>query len=95
MTTYSVAHANEALLSLLDRVLQGEEVIISRDGKAVAELRSLVSTARKAAPDGYAWLKARRQGRAQVEITSVDILNQLYEDPEVFGVHTRLLSPPR
>jgi antitoxin (DNA-binding transcriptional repressor) of toxin-antitoxin stability system len=82
MTTYSVADAKGSLPRLLDRALQGEEVIISRHGKAIAELRPLVSPARKAAPASYAWLKARRQGRARVEITSVDLLNQLYEDAE-------------
>ncbi len=82
MTTYSVADAKSRLPRLLDRALEGEEVIISRHGKAIAELRPIVSGGRKATPASYAWLKARRQGRGGVGMTSVELLNQLYEDPE-------------
>ena len=83
MTTYSVADAKGSLPRLLDRALEGEEVIISRHGKPIAELRPVTSGGRKATPASYAWLKARRQGRVGVGMSSVELLNQLYEDPEV------------
>jgi prevent-host-death family protein len=82
MTTYSVADAKGRLPRLLDRALEGEEVIITRHGKAIAELRPIVAGARKATPASYAWLKARRQGRKGVGIASVDLLDQLYDDVE-------------
>jgi len=82
MTTYSVADAKGSLPRLIDRALEGEEVIISRHGKAVAELRPIAKGRAKAPPAGYAWLKARRQSRPTVGLTSVELLNQLYEEPE-------------
>jgi antitoxin (DNA-binding transcriptional repressor) of toxin-antitoxin stability system len=82
MPTYSVAAAKGSLPRLLDRALEGEEVIITRHGKAIAELRPVTSDRRKASPASYAWLKAQRQARAGVGVTSVDLLNQLYEEPK-------------
>lgn len=82
MTTYSVADAKNGLPRLIDRALEGEEVIISRHGKAVAELRPVASRSKRAAATSYAWLKERRQGRKSVGLTSVELLNQLYDEAE-------------
>ena len=38
VTAYSVAEAKNTLPKLIDRALQGEEVVITRHGKPVAEL---------------------------------------------------------
>jgi len=39
MTAYSVADAKNRLPTLIDKALAGEEVIITRRGKPVVELR--------------------------------------------------------
>ena len=39
MSQYSVAEAKNQLPRLLDRMLEGEEVVITRRGKAIARLR--------------------------------------------------------
>ena len=83
MSTYSVAAAKNGLPGLIDRALEGEEVIISRHGRPVAEIRPLVATAPSNSPASYAWLRAQRLARPAVGITSVDLLNALYEDPEL------------
>lgn len=80
MTTYSVADAKNGLPRLIDRALEGEEVIISRHGKAVAELRPVAQDRHKASPTSYAWLKARRLSRKGVGLTSVELLDQLYDE---------------
>ena len=80
MTTYSVADAKNGLPRLIDRALEGEEVIISRHGKAVAELRPIARQDHKASTTSYAWLKARRLKRKGVGLTSVDLLDQLYDE---------------
>lgn len=78
MTAYSVAEAKNTLPKLIDRALEGEEVVITRHGKAVAELRSL--PLRPATPTAtYAWLRARRQARPGIGLTSVELLDRLYE----------------
>ncbi|WP_397402772.1 type II toxin-antitoxin system Phd/YefM family antitoxin [Phenylobacterium sp.] len=80
MSTYSVAVAKNGLPSLIDRALEGEEVIISRHGKPVAEIRPIVPGAQPPSAVNYEWLRARREARPAVEITSVALLDELYED---------------
>jgi prevent-host-death family protein len=82
MSTYSVADAKNGLSRLIDLALQGEDVVISRHGKPVAELRPVASALRKAPPATYAWLQARRRARKAVGLTSVELLGQLYDGPE-------------
>ncbi|HTX50410.1 MAG TPA: type II toxin-antitoxin system prevent-host-death family antitoxin [Caulobacteraceae bacterium] len=82
MTTYSVADAKNGLPRLIDRALEGEEVIISRHGKAVAELRPIAPRAKRITAASYAWLRDRRRGRKGAGLTSVELLNQLYDEPE-------------
>jgi len=82
MSRYSVAYAKNGLPSLIDRALDGEEVIITRHGKAVAELRPMLPSSPRPTPATYDWLKARRKIRKPVSVSAVDLLNQLYEDPE-------------
>jgi prevent-host-death family protein len=78
VTAYSIAEAKSALAQLIDRALNGEHVIITRHGKPVAELRPvkqppapLLST--------YEWLRSRRDARPGVDLTSVEILDELDE----------------
>src|SRR5690242_14657634 len=78
MTAYSVAEAKNTLPKLIDRALQGEEVVITRHGKPVAELKPLRQ--QPPAPAGtYAWLRSRRDARPGVDLSSVEILDLLYE----------------
>jgi prevent-host-death family protein len=82
MTNYSVAEAKNTLPKLIDRALQGEEVVITRHGKPVAELRPLEQP--PAPPQGtyegtLEWLRSRRDARPSVGLTSVEILDLLYE----------------
>ncbi len=78
MTAYSVADAKNTLPKLIDRALQGEEVVITRHGKPVAELKPVGP--RPAAPTGtYLWLQSRRRARSGVGLTPVEILDRLYE----------------
>jgi prevent-host-death family protein len=81
MTTYSVADAKNRLPKLIDRALQGEEVVITRHGKPVAELRPVA--ARPSPPIGtHEWLFERTRARPGVGLTSVQILDLLYEPDE-------------
>ena len=78
MTAYSIADAKNRLPNLIDRALEGEEVVITRRGKPVAELRPIVP--QPSPPAGTdAWLDARTRARPGVGLTSVEILDLLYE----------------
>jgi len=82
MTSYSVAEAKSGLPALINRAMSGEEVIITRHGKPVAELRPTPAPVTMDAPAFYAWLRARRLRPKGPPITSVELLDQIYDDPE-------------
>jgi prevent-host-death family protein len=85
MTTYSVADAKASLPRLIDRAMAGEEVIISRHGKPVAELRparaALPTASPKARAAFYEWLAARRAIPRAGAPTSVELLDMIYDEP--------------
>ncbi len=80
VTTYSVAEAKNGLPRLIDKMLEGEEVVITRHGKPVAELRPTNPRTPSAAEGTYEWLRSRRVQRPRVNLTSVELLDLLYED---------------
>jgi len=81
MTTYSVADARAALPRLIDRALEGEDVIITRHGRPVVEIRATRALQANTGQTSYEWLRARRLARKGLDLTSVELLNQLYEEP--------------
>jgi prevent-host-death family protein len=87
MTTYSVAEAQNQLPKLIDKALAGEEVVITRRGKPVIELRPALPKPKP--PIGTdEWLFERTRTRPGVGLTSVQILDLLYEadeDEHLFG----------
>lgn len=81
MTAYSVAQAKNQLPKLIDKALAGEEVVITRRGKPVVELRP--RPPRPEPPVGTdEWLFKRRRTRPAINITSVELLNMMYESDE-------------
>jgi prevent-host-death family protein len=81
-TTYSVADAKSGLPRLIDLALEGHEVIITRHGKPVAELRPIRQAAPPSSADLHEWMKARRDRLPAIDVTSVQLLDELHEDPE-------------
>jgi prevent-host-death family protein len=80
MGTYSVAETKNRLSVLIDKAIEGEEVVITRHGKPVAELRSSGQRCAKSSRAMLEWLLARTRARTSVGITSVELLNQMYEE---------------
>lgn len=63
MTTLTVSEDGPGLSELIDRVLGGDDVVISREGRPVARLHSVAPPAaepRRVSEAGLAWLKAHR-----------------------------------
>jgi prevent-host-death family protein len=66
MSTHSVAEAKDRLPELIDRALGGEDVVITREGKPVVELKPIATKrARPVTPEALDWLAARRVKRKQ------------------------------
>ena len=76
-----VHEAKTHLSRLLEEVAAGEEVVITRRGKPVIELRP-VSQRASSQTGTYEWLRARRDARPGVGLTSVQILDLLYDSEE-------------
>ena len=70
----------DRLHDLVDRALAGDEVVITRDGKPVAELRPVGP----AEPEvgSLEWLRQRAMARPAVNIKSVDLLREMYEEDD-------------
>lgn len=79
MARYSVAEAKDRFSGLLDKALGGEEVVITRRGQPVAEIRPFRHPAAKTAGALDAWAKARRDARPKLSIGSVELLNRMYD----------------
>jgi prevent-host-death family protein len=63
MTTYSVTEAKNQLSRLIDRALKGEDVVITRHGQPVVELKPVSPPARPITKADLDWLAERRVGR--------------------------------
>jgi prevent-host-death family protein len=83
MSTYSVAEAKNRLPTLIDKALEGERVVITRHGKPVAELRPTPRPSAKPSRATLEWLWARTKARKGAGITSVELLDQMYEGDDV------------
>jgi prevent-host-death family protein len=81
VTTYSVADAKNRLPSLIDKALAGEEVIITRRGEPVVEIRPAARQPARATGT-HEWLRARTRARPGVGLTSVELLDLIYESKE-------------
>jgi prevent-host-death family protein len=67
MTIHSVAEAKNTLSDLINRALKGEDVVITRHGQPVVQLKPVPREPRHAAPEPRwtpeeqrAWLRVRR-----------------------------------
>jgi prevent-host-death family protein len=63
MGNYSVADAKNRLPELIDNALKGENVVITRHGQPVVELRPISKPARKITAAALDWLAERRVGK--------------------------------
>ncbi len=85
MSSYSVTAAKAGLPRLIDRVLAGEEVVITRHGKPMVELKVAAPPAptAKAAIDTLERLLAHRVKLQEGAPNSVALLNLIYNEPNV------------
>ena len=67
MGTHSLAEAKNRLPELIDRALKGEDVVITRHGRPVVELKPIKEPARPVSAEALDWLAARRVGKRAKE----------------------------
>ena len=83
MASYSVAEAKNRLPSLIRKAAEGEEVVITRHGKPIVELRATsVQPGPQRADASYEWLRKRRDLRPAVDVSSVQLLRDMHAETE-------------
>ena len=80
MTSFSVADAKNSLPRLMNRAIDGEDVVITRPRKLVAEIRAVGPIAKTAGTGTHAWLRSRSEARPRSSLSSAEGFDQLYED---------------
>ena len=80
MADYSVAEARNKLSELIDRPLKGEEVVITRHGTPVVEVRARSPGPKRVTKESLDWLKANRVGRASEEDAGAFVSRMRDED---------------
>lgn len=79
MSHYSVAEAKNNLPRLLDRVLAGESVTITRRGKPIARLAPVEPSAASSGPLDLDWLRKVRV-RPTVPTDSADLVRRMRDE---------------
>jgi prevent-host-death family protein len=80
MSNHSVAEAKNRLPELIDRALQGENVVITRHGRPVAELRPIPKPVGRITTAALDWLAERRVGKRANEDAGAFVSRMRDED---------------
>ena len=80
MSTHSVADAKNKLSELIDRALKGEDVVITRHGTAVVELRPVSKPPRAITQADIDWLDQRRVGRLAPEEDAGTLVSRMRDE---------------
>ena len=81
MTHVNIAEARANLSQWIERAMRGEDVVIAKYGKPVVALRAVQPPKPMRSPQEWVqWMRERRDARPGVSMTSVELLNSMYDD---------------
>lgn len=80
MAQYSVAQAKDNLSDLLNRAENGEEVIITRHGHPIAEVKSIVPKPRPMTKEDVDWLVANVVGTIVPEEDAATFVRRMRDE---------------
>jgi prevent-host-death family protein len=82
MSAHSVAEAKNTLSRLIDRALEGEEIVITRHGHPVIVLKPFANPARAVTPADLDWLAQHRIGEIVPSQDAGALLTDLRDEDE-------------
>jgi antitoxin (DNA-binding transcriptional repressor) of toxin-antitoxin stability system len=82
MISYSVVEAKNQLSELIDRALGGDDVVITRHGRPVVELKAIPEPAHAISPADLDWLAEHRIGRAPANTNAGELLSTLRDEEQ-------------
>jgi antitoxin (DNA-binding transcriptional repressor) of toxin-antitoxin stability system len=82
MGKHSVVEAKNNLSELIDRALKGEDVVITRHGQPVVELKRVTQPVNPITREAIEWLKARRVGRRMPREDAATLVRRMRDEWE-------------
>lgn len=82
MSNHSVAEAKNRLPELIDRALEGEDIVITRHGRPVVELKAIPRAAKPVTSADLDWLAARRVGRKVPDDDAGTFISKMRDEDE-------------
>lgn len=83
MSTHSVAEAKAHLSDLIERALSGEDVVITRHGHPVVELKAVTRPPRRRiTEEDIRWIERHRVGRKIPKIDAGTLVSQMRDEGE-------------
>lgn len=80
MGKHTVAEAREKLPELIERARNGEDVLITRDGDVVAEIRPVAPPPRTVTPADIEWLDRHRVPRIPGGVDAVSLVRAMRDE---------------
>ncbi len=80
MSTHSVAEAASQLSDLIDRALEGDAVVITRDGRPVVEIKPVKTQKRRMTKEDLAWIEANRVKLCGEHVDPVAVLLKMRDE---------------
>jgi prevent-host-death family protein len=80
MSQHSVVQAKNQLSSLIDRALKGEDVVITRHGTPVVELKAVRPAGRRMTQADFDWIEAHRVELAPGAPNSAELVRQMRDE---------------
>jgi prevent-host-death family protein len=82
MPSHSVAEAKNKLPELIDRALKGEDVVITRHGRPVVELKAIQPVPRAITAADLDWLAAHRVGKKRPREDAGTFVSRMRDEDE-------------
>lgn len=80
MSQHTVVEAKNQLSNLIDRALKGEDVVITRHGTPVVELKAVRSAGRAMTQADLDWLDSVRIQLAPGALSAVELVRQMRDE---------------
>jgi prevent-host-death family protein len=80
MGRHSVVEAKNQLSDLIDRALRGEDVVITRHGQPVVELKAVAKPSKPVTPEALDWLADRRVGRRMPSEDAAETVRRMRDE---------------
>jgi prevent-host-death family protein len=80
MSAHDIAEAEGKLSDLIDQALRGEAVVITRDGRPVAEIKAVKLRDRATREAEMAWLEAHRVKLRGEGIDAVELVSKMRDE---------------